>query len=148
MTFSQRLARSFYQDVHARVRDELERSGLDAVLVDNWHDVAYLSGFFHHPNERPAAVWISADRSVLLVPELEREHALAQDAAVDDVVAFAEYPGVESPFEALARAVGRSGRWGHSPALTTGRLAQLQAVFPGVGWELSGLVDTLRRVKA
>jgi Xaa-Pro dipeptidase len=148
MTFSQRLAQTFYQDVHGRVRRELERSGLDAIVVDDWHDVAYVSGFFHHPNERPAAVWISADRTVLLVPELEREHAVAQNAAVDDIVAFAEYPGVESPFEALARAVPRSGRWGHSPALTTGRLAQLQGVFPGVDWELSGIVDTLRQVKA
>jgi Xaa-Pro dipeptidase len=147
MTFSQRLAPSFYAAVHTRVRRELERTGLDAIVVDDWHDVAYLSGFFHHPNERPAAVWISADRAVLLVPELEREHALAQGAVVDDVVAFAEYPGIESPFEALARAVGRSGRWGHSPALTTGRLAQLQAVFPDVDWALSGIVDTLRLIK-
>lgn len=147
MTFSQRLAPSSYRSVHTRVRRELERTGLDALVVDDWHDVAYLSGFFHHPNERPAAVWISADRAVLLVPELEREHALAQDAAVDDVVAFAEYPGIESPFEVLARAVGRTGRWGHSPTLSTGRLAQLQGVFPGVAWELSRIVETLRLVK-
>lgn len=148
MTFSQRLPTSFYRGVHHRVRHELERNGLDALVVDDWHDVAYLSGFFHHPNERPAMVWVSADRTVLLVPELEREHAIAQHAAVDDVVAFAEYPGVESPFAALERAVGQTGQWGHCPSLSTGRLAELQVVFPDVTWQLSGIVDALRLVKA
>jgi Xaa-Pro aminopeptidase len=147
MTFSQRLPVSFYQGIHDRVRREMDRSGLDAVLVDDWRDVAYLSGFFHHPNERPAAVWISADRTILLVPELEREHALAQHVAVDDVVAFAEYPGIESPFAPLARAVVGTGRWGHCPTLSTGRLAELQSVFSSVTWQLSGIVDTLRLVK-
>ena len=147
MTLSQRLPPSFYSGVHDRVRHELQRAGLDAVLIDDWRDVAYLSGFFHHPNERPAAVWISAEHSILLVPELEREHAPAQRAAVDDVVAFDEYPGVESPFSALARAATGTGRWGHSPMLSTGRLAELQSVFSGVTWQLSTIVDTLRLVK-
>jgi Xaa-Pro dipeptidase len=147
VTFSQRLPTLFYRGVHDRIRHELERSGLDALLVEDWHDVAYLSGFFHHPNERPAAVWISADRTVLLIPELEREHAIAQHAVVDDVVAFAEYPGVESPFATLNRAVGQTGHWGHCPSLSTGRLAELQAVFGDVNWQLSGIVDALRVVK-
>lgn len=147
MTLSHRLPRSFYDQLHARLRGRLEENGLDALLVDDWRDVAYVSGFFHHPNERPGAVWISADRSVLLVPELEREHALAQHAAVDEVVAFAEFPGVESPFDVLARTVGTQGRWGHSPTLTTGRLAELTEVFDGVTWAMSGIVDALRLVK-
>nr|WP_167995813.1 Xaa-Pro peptidase family protein [Arthrobacter pigmenti] len=139
---------TFYQDVHGRVRTELERYGLDALIVDDPHEVAYLSGFFHHPNERPAAVWISADRSVLLLPELEREHAIAQNAAVDQIVAFAEYPGVHSPFEPLAREIGRSGNWGHSPMLATGRLHELQSVFDGVAWRMCGIVDALRLIKS
>lgn len=148
MSFSQRLPLSFYQDVHRRVRTELEHHGLDVLLVDDPHEVAYLTGFFHHPNERPAAVWISGDRAVLLVPELEREHAIAQRAAVDKIVAFAEYPGLHSPFEPLARSVGRSGTWGHSPTLSTGRLHELQTVFDGVEWHMSGIVDGLRLIKS
>ncbi|WP_298889745.1 Xaa-Pro peptidase family protein [uncultured Serinicoccus sp.] len=147
MTLSHRLPRSFYDQLHARLRDRLHQSGLDAILVDDWRDVAYLCGFFHHPNERPGAVWISGDRVVLLVPELEREHALAQGAAVDEVVAFAEFPGRESPFQVLARTVGTHGRWGHSPTLSTGRLAELQEVFDGVTWTMSGVVDALRLIK-
>lgn len=147
MTLSQRLPRSFYNELHTRLRHKLERTGMDALLVDDWRDVAYLTGFFHHPNERPAAVWISTDQVVLMVPELEREHAYAQGAAVDDVVAFTEFPGLESPFQVLARTVGTTGRWGHSPTLSTGRFAELQHVFEGVIWALSGIVDDLRLVK-
>ncbi|RIQ35910.1 M24 family metallopeptidase [Jiangella rhizosphaerae] len=147
MTFSQRLPAAFYRDVHARLRTRMQTAGLDAVVVDDWHDVAYLTGFFHHPNERPAVVWVGADRVVLLVPELEREHAQAQNAVVDELVAFEEFPGVDSPFAALAKAVPSSGVWGHSPAVSTGRLAQLEAVFGGVTWRMSALVDELRLVK-
>ncbi|SDU37979.1 M24 family metallopeptidase [Jiangella alkaliphila] len=147
MTFSQRLPAAFYRDVHARLRARLETAGLDAVVVDDWHDVAYLTGFFHHPNERPAVVWAGRDRVVLLVPELEREHALAQGSAVDELVAFEEFPGVDSPFAALAKAVPPRGVWGHSPALSTGRLAQLETVFADVSWQMSSLVDELRLVK-
>lgn len=147
MTFSQRLPQSFYRKVQERVREKLVEDGLDAILIDEWHDVAYLTGFFHSPTERPCAVWISADRSVLLVPALDRDYAYAQDATVDEVAVFDEYPGLESPYEALARLVGRSGRWGHSPKLSTGRLSLLSEVFDSVSWQMSPLVDTLRLIK-
>src|SRR5690606_28409119 len=90
MTFSQRLSPEFYRGVHERLRTRFDDENVDAIVVDDWRDVAYVTGFFHHPNERPAAVWVGRDRVVLLVPELEREHALAQGAVVDDVVAFDE----------------------------------------------------------
>ncbi|NED94550.1 aminopeptidase P family protein [Phytoactinopolyspora alkaliphila] len=147
MTFSQRLSPDFYRGVHDRLRARLDADGLDAVVIDDWHDVAYVTGFFHHPNERPAIVWVARDRSVLLVPELEREHAVAQGAVVDEIVAFTEYPGVVSPFETLAAAVPRAGRWAHTPAMTTGRLRSLSAALPGVTWEISAVVDELRLVK-
>ncbi|GAB3267551.1 M24 family metallopeptidase [Arthrobacter pigmenti] len=148
MTFSQRLPASFYHQIHRRVRSELESHRLDALIVDDPHEVAYLSGFFHHPNERPAAIWISADRAVLLVPELEREHAIAQGAVVDEIATFAEYPGRESPFQPLARTAGRAGMWGHGPTLSTGRLHELKTVFDGVTLQMCGIVDSLRLVKS
>ncbi|WP_207782841.1 M24 family metallopeptidase [Phytoactinopolyspora limicola] len=147
MTFSQRLLPDFYRRLHDHLRSRLDAAGLDAIVVDDWRDVAYLTGFFHHPNERPAAVWLGRDRCVLLVPELEREHAMAQGSVVDDLVAFDEYPGLASPFETLARAVPVGGRWGHTPSLATGRLHEFGTVFGGVSWEMTGIVDDLRLIK-
>lgn len=147
MSFSQRLDEDFYRQVHERVRARLDAEGFDAVVVDEWRDVAYVSGFFHHPNERPAVVWISRDRVVLLVPELEREHALAQGVVADDVVAYPEYPGLTGPFDVLATAVPATGRWAYTPEMTTGRLRTLSASFPHVSWELSSVIGDLRLVK-
>lgn len=147
MMFSQRLPQEFYRGVHERLRERLDDEGLDAFLIDDWRDVAYVTGFFHHPNERPAAVWVHRDRVVLLVPELEREHALAQNVVVDELVAFGEYPGVESPFAVLARTVPGGGVWGHAPTLETGRLQEFGDVFPGVTWRLSRIVERLRLIK-
>lgn len=147
MTFSQRLQAGFYHSVQQRLRARMDAAGLDAVVVDDWHDIAYLTGFFHHPNERPAVVWVGREHTILLVPELEREHAEAQRSVADEIVAFAEFPGVESPFATLARAVPVGGRWAHTPAMSTGRLAELRSVFSGVEWTMSGAVDDLRLVK-
>lgn len=151
---SQRLPADFYQGVQARLRTRMAADRLDAVVVDDWHDVAYVTGFFHHPNERPAVVWVGRDRTVLLVPELEREHAEAQGAIADDLVAYAEFPGVTSPFTVLSKAISSSesrararGRWAHTPAMSTGRLGSLTSVFPDVSWVMSSAVDDLRLIK-
>ena len=53
MGFRQRLEPAFFARVQQRVRSRMEDEGLDAVLVDHPDDVAYLTGFFHHPGERP-----------------------------------------------------------------------------------------------
>lgn len=107
--FDQRLAPDLFDRVQRRVRDALTSEGFDAFLSDHPEDIAYLSGFFHHPSERPVAIWIESDgRVVLLLPELEREYAKSQSARAE-LVAFPEYPGVVSPFAALAAAIG-SGR--------------------------------------
>lgn len=150
--FSQRLPAGFYRDVQARLRTRMDAAGLDALVIDDWHDVAYVTGFFHHPNERPAVVWIGRDRSILLVPELEREHAEAQGTVVDDLVSYAEFPGVTSPFTVLANAVSPSGepvsgRWAYTPAMTTGTLQSLTSALPSVAWVMSSAVDDLRLIK-
>lgn len=108
--FPQRLAPSVFPGVQARIAAALEGESLDALLTDDPDDVAYLTGFFHHPSERPVAVWIDREaRCVLLLPELERDYAASQSAAAE-VVSFDEYPGVVPPFRALADAVGRGTR--------------------------------------
>lgn len=67
-----------------------------AVLFDN-HHVAYYTGFAFIPTERPIALAVSAQgERALLVPRLELEHAQAE-AAVEQVVAYLEYPGTPHP---------------------------------------------------
>ena len=72
----------FYESVQRQARTGLEAAGLDGIVLDHPDDVAYLTGFFHHPCERPVVAYIGKDEpTVLLVPALEREHAAWQHAA-------------------------------------------------------------------
>ena len=91
MGFRQRLEPSFFARVQHRVRSRLEAEGLDAVVVDHPDDVAYLTGFFHHPGERPVVGLLPVDgEPTLLVPRLEEEHAHWQQAAAE-VVTYPEF---------------------------------------------------------
>ncbi|MFJ8689223.1 M24 family metallopeptidase [Micromonospora wenchangensis] len=140
-----RLPPTFYPALHDRVRIALDRVGLDALLLDDPLDVAYLTGFAHFPNERPVAAWVPRDGEVLLlVPDLEREYALDQRAAARLVV-YPEFPGERGPFTVLADAVADAvRRVGHAPSTSTGRVAALAAAFPGVEPVTSDLVGRLR----
>lgn len=146
--FSQRLAPEVYDRIQQRILPFLEQEGLEAILTDDPEDVSYLSGFFHHPGERPVAVLLDASgRAVLLVPELERQHAEEQRSRAE-IVTFAEYPGLENPFAPLARAAGAlRGRVGVTTQVTQHRLAMLQAAFEGVEWVPTELVTRARYVK-
>jgi Xaa-Pro dipeptidase len=156
VSFSQRLDPAFFAGVQDRVRTRAAAAGLDAVLTDDPEDVAYLTGFFHHPCERPVAVWLDADGNcVLLLPELEREHARAQRAAAD-LVSYPEYPGVVPPFAALASAIdtavdtaigaGRR-RVGHTTSISYARLAAAGADLSSVDFVPSDVVTVARYVK-
>ena len=116
MGFHQRLDASFYESVQRQVRTRLEAAGLDGIVLDHPDDVAYLTGFFHHPCERPVVAYIGKDEpTVLLVPALEREHAAWQHAAAD-VVTYPEYPGVTEPLQVLADAVPQPAGSASDPA--------------------------------
>ena len=143
MPFSQRLPAEHYRGVQADVRDAAGREGLDAVLLDDPEDVAYLCGLFHHACERPVAVWLGGDgTTVLLVPELEREHAEDQ-GVVADLVSYPEYPGVVAPFDVLAAKVG-AARLGHAESSSFGRVRGWQRSFPGAALVPTGAVATGR----
>jgi Xaa-Pro aminopeptidase len=149
MLDTQRLPAGFYSALQDDLRSALAGEGLDAVIADHPDDVAYLTGFFHHPNERPAVVLLPADGpTLLLVPELEREYALAQHAAAE-VVAYPEFPGLRPPISYLGAAAenGRERRIGHSGGLTVDRLDQVRAAFPTATLVRSEVVMHARYVK-
>jgi Xaa-Pro aminopeptidase len=148
VTFSQRLSRDFFAGVQDRVRARAVEAGFDAVLTDDPEDVAYLTGFFHHPCERPVAVWLDTDgRCVLLLPELELEHAQSQHAAAE-LVSYPEYPGTMPPFALLAGAVGAGRRRaGHTTSISFARLTAAATALSTVDLVPTDLVTIARYVK-
>jgi Xaa-Pro dipeptidase len=148
MAFRQRLDPSFYTTVQEKVREELSAQGLDAIIVDHPDDVAYLTGFFHHPCERPVVVYIGAasEHALLLLPELENEHAQWQ-AASAELVTYPEYPGIIDPLTFLVRAVPKVRRIGVGPSISIGRLRLLQRAFPDAEIVESEIVTLARYVK-
>ncbi|WP_382308916.1 M24 family metallopeptidase [Herbiconiux sp. UC225_62] len=151
--FRQPLEPAFFDGVQERVRARLVEEGFDALLTDQTEDVAYLTGFFHHPSERPVAVWLGADgRCVLMTPELERENALRQDARAE-IVSYAEFPGIEAPFASLARAVDRVGggdrmRVGFTTQMTNERQTAAMSQLPDAVFTATTLVTRARYRKA
>jgi len=129
--FSQRLSLEVLDELQGGVVAALQEARLDGIVTESPEDVAYLTGFFHHPGERPVAVWLGADgRCVLLVPELERENAERQRARAE-IVSFPEYPGRVPPFSYLADAVkpGPRARVGHGGSIGWDRLVALRAAL-------------------
>jgi Xaa-Pro dipeptidase len=152
--FDQRLPTGFYADVQEGVRAAIVADGLDALLTDSPEDVAYLTGFFHHPCERPVAAWLGADgTTALLLPELELEHAEAQQT-VADLAVYPEFPGVVPPFEAFAEAVSsrpagvmRTARVGYPGSMAVERLGQVRAAFPDADFVMTGVAAAARMRK-
>lgn len=127
MLDTQRLPVDFYREVQDDVRAAAAEDGLAGILVDHAEDVAYLTGFFHHPCERPVAVLLTVDGPTwLLLPELEREHAQAQQAAAE-LVAYPEFPGLAPPFTHLPATPGRIG---YPASMAVGRLAEVRCAWP------------------
>lgn len=150
--FRQRLPAEFFDRVQAATRERLAGTGWDAMVTDDPEDVAYLTGFFHHPCERPVTAWIGIDGvTLLLIPELEHDHALWQQARAE-LVCYPEFPGIRPPFRFLADAAGGAGR-GSTPAvgvcdaISQRRLAGLQVAFPAVEWIPTDMVVRQRYVK-
>ena len=85
------------------IRAEMEERSLDALCVFSPAQVFYLTGFTFIATERPiGAVYRPGRDSVsLFVPLLEVEHA--EQAHVDLIRTYAEYPGEEHPMKHFGR---------------------------------------------
>ncbi|MGY2893954.1 M24 family metallopeptidase [Deinococcus sp. UYEF24] len=138
----------------------LEQRGLDAVCVFGPTRVAYLSGFFFSPTERPVALLITARGDVhALLPRLEVTHFTQQCPELSQLEVYAEYPGGgegRHPLSLLKDLLNRLGllgkrvgadldgyehRWGYRGP----RLSELlgQPVHADVA-----LIDDLRAIKS
>ncbi|GAB3598920.1 M24 family metallopeptidase [Microbacterium tumbae] len=144
----QRMAPEFFDRVQARILERMADEGFDAFLTDHPEDIAYLTGFFHHPSERPVAIWLEAGgRVVMLLPELEREYAESQSARAE-LVAFPEFPGVVPPFAVLAGAVRTPpARVGFASTMPYQRVTAARTAMPQARFEASDLIIRARYVK-
>lgn len=146
MGFRARLPREFFRELQLDLARRLSDEGLDALLTDDPEDVAYLTGFFHHPCERPVAVYLDADgRATLLLPLLEVEHAQSQ-GTVAELVSYPEFPGTRPPFEFLADLVS-PGALGHPRGTSVGRLQQMSDALPRAALAPTDLVVEARQFK-
>jgi len=144
MSFSQRLGADFYARVHRDIRARMAETGVDLLLLDANDDVIYTTGFSHYTTERPVVFAISQTGAWLLLPRLEQGHAAHQIIAAEPVIYF-EFPGVDKPFDVLARALpAQSGTVAHSYGIAFGRIAQIAAAFPNAKVVPSNIVQQMR----
>ena len=147
MAFSQRLSADYYASVHRDIRSAMAEDGVDVLLLDSNDDVIYTTGFSHYTTERPVVFALTQTSAYLLVPELERHHALDQRTAAELVVYF-EFPGRDRPFAVLARTLGDiKGTVAHSPGISLARVGQIETAFPNARVRASGIVGKMRLTK-
>lgn len=111
------------------VRTEAARRGLTAMVLFSPTHVFYLTGLGFIATERPMALAVTADETVLFVPALETEHA-NEEAAVTRVVVYPEYPSETHPMLRLKDLLSEL-------RLANGRLGVDSDGYPGI-WGYRG----------
>jgi Xaa-Pro aminopeptidase len=99
-----KIGQAEYDQRVGRVRAEMDRRGLHALVLFHPLRMAYVSGFFHVQTERPMAIVVTHDGGLgALIPHLEQEH-IAKSPGVDRVKVYPEYPtgGTKHPMYHLA----------------------------------------------
>ena len=96
-----RISEAEYRRRRERIFARLEDRGIEALVLFGGHHVGYFCRFAFIATERPIAAVVTRDRAELLVPRLEVEHA-EENALVDAVNSYPEYPGLRPPLQFLA----------------------------------------------
>jgi Xaa-Pro dipeptidase len=136
----------------ARYVTDQELAGV--VLFDPYY-VLYFVGFAFVPTERPMAFLLNADgEGGMLVPRLEREHALA-NALVNHLADYPEYPGEAHPMaslRALLEEMGIRGRLGADhdgyPWILGYRGPSLTELTGSTPEKVTGFVEDLMAIKS
>ena len=131
-----------------RVREELRRTGCDALLVGPGADLRWLIGYHALPLERLTLLVVPAHREpVLVVPRLETSRARTQGA--DDHVELRDWNETEDPLELVAAVLpGPLGTVAVQDRLWTSFTLALQRRLDAERWVPgSEVVGPLRIVK-
>lgn len=148
------------RDEHLRrtglARTEAQQRGQDALVLFSPAQIFYLTGFAFIATERPIALVVAGDDTVLFVPRLEEEHAAAH-AVVDRIVTYPEYPTETHPMLHLAELLAGLGldssRLGVDgdgyPGIMGYRGPRLSEVLPGASVSIMrDLVEEMMMVKS
>jgi Xaa-Pro dipeptidase len=143
-----------------RVREELEKRGLDALVVFHPERIGYLSSFVFVSTERPMALVVPVRGELgMLIPQLEQEH-VSKAPEIADVQVYPEYPsgpGGRHPMLYLRDLLDRKGLLGGRMGADADGYADVMGY---VGPSLSAInaegniaisrdiVDELRQVKS
>ncbi len=128
-----------------RVRAEMDRAGVDALLLSLGADLPWLTGYTAMPLERLTMLVLPVDDdAVLVVPELEAPRVTESP----DVMALRPWSETEDPVEIVAGLVGDRRRLAIADRTWATFLLQLQARLPAATWQLASQVTgPLRAVK-
>lgn len=144
--FDQRLPQEFYRKVQLHTAEALRDEGFQVLVTNQPTDVAYLTGFFFHPCERPITVILThTGETSLLVPQLEAEHARTQDVVAELEVYF-EYPGSRSPFSLLQGRFPKESKVALAQSTSIQVRKQLELLL-GISTIPTDLIDRLRAIK-
>ncbi len=145
-----------YQQRQKRLRNELQKRGLQGACFFGNNTIYYLTGFRFSSTERPMALVMDDQESVMFVPELEGEHCLI-DTATTRAVSYPEYPGEVHPMVKLQelfcqmnledQKVGVDG--GGYPGIAGYRGPSLQELMPQLKTQNIGqLIVDMRMIKS
>ena len=93
------------------VKGELQKRNLDALILMNSANIAYMSGFFHVSTERPIQLLIPVEGDLtLIVPKLEEDQSKEVVPWIEDIVVpYYDTPGVSNYLIQIANAFKERG---------------------------------------
>ncbi|MGE5206425.1 MAG: M24 family metallopeptidase [Chlamydiota bacterium] len=145
-----RLEPDWYHRKIAQVQGELDKRGLDALLLLHAINVIYTTGYFHLSTERPLAAFIpKTGDPALFIPELEADQVKLW--WIKDYETYFDYPGPVNRVRWIAERIARRGferaRIGIEEP-TQGRLNQLCLGAPNASFvNADDIVEQMRWVK-
>ncbi len=92
----------------AQLAKQMMEDHLDAVVLFNRINIIYYAGLAHQQTERPIALVIPKEGSLMsFIPRLEADHL--QEYADIEAIIYSEYPGDAHPMEVLTKALKSRG---------------------------------------
>lgn len=139
-----RFAPDVFRARQDRLRFEMARAGLEAVLVVPSTNLHYIANLDTHRSERLMALLIRKDAPSLFVTPAFEEERVKRDAVVQDVRTWREEEDPIRLAAAALKGIGRIGIEGSTDYHTVARLADATGAKPV---DAAPLFDTLRGVK-
>jgi Xaa-Pro dipeptidase len=130
----------------SELRAWMAQQGLEAAYITRPVSIAYLTGFQADPHERLMALAVRPDHATLIVPALERDHAVSST----DQATVVGWRDGEDPYDLVCDAIEDCARLGVEKEHLTVQAAEALRTRAGAGKfvDVAGEVRRLRRTKS